>query len=377
MSLTKQLYDGRLGRWCERHFVGTARVVWHVRSAVAATKPVQATGKVDKDKHWADVGRAFTQRLADLVDPSPPYRAMLGMIGVGWLSWARAHVQAAAYPGRAELPEQHRGRALSLRRTPAGWLDLGPRVDRDPIQPEVEVVMLDLLERTRAYQAEHIPHGEWGTRGAEMGLARSLWVLGACEGMDQTGRLDWRLSGVVHHGGGVAELRALPTESVVAELVELAGRARALDLVGQCRDIVEQLLHGESDEPVEDSTMGVAAPVLIPGWVEGDLLIGSPRATMLVDVKTAAGGLYDTQRVTRWCWQLLAHAWLDSQDLHRVRAVALYMARFGVLIPWSVRTLAAELLGTRDPDRIEDARREFRDIAKDVLREEGVKFRIT
>lgn len=133
-----------------------------------------------------------------------------------------------------------------------------------------------------------------GVRAApRYGLARSLWVLGACEGMNRTGRLDWRLSGVVHHGGGVPELRALPTKSVVAELVELAGRARALDLVGHRRDIVEELLLRERDE---DSTVGVAAPVPIPGWIERDLLIGSPRATMLVDVKTAAGGLYDTQR---------------------------------------------------------------------------------
>lgn len=101
-------------------------------------------------ERWADVGGAFEQRLADLVDSASPYCALLGMIRAGWMTWSPAHAQAAAYPSHAELPDLQRRRAPALRRTPDGWMDLGATTDHWPVDPQAEAVMVELLDRTRA-----------------------------------------------------------------------------------------------------------------------------------------------------------------------------------------------------------------------------------
>jgi hypothetical protein len=72
----------------------------------------------------------------------------------------------------------------------------------------------------------------------------------------------------------------------------------------------------------------------------------------------------------------LACAWLDNLDLHRIRAVSLYLARHGVLVSWSVPELAVALLDEDHHGRIAEARDEFRDIAREVIRSEGGKFPI-
>ncbi|MBW4722397.1 hypothetical protein [Saccharothrix obliqua] len=371
MSLTGQLHHGELGRWCETTFTGTASVVNHVRTVAAAGgPPVRPVGAVGED-HWADVGGAAGQRLADLVDPAPPYGAMLGMIRAGWLSWPQAHAQAAAYPSHARLPAPQRRRALALRRTPDGWMDLGTAEHRDPVDPHAEAVMVDLLERTRAYQAAHAPHGRWGASpGVEAGLARSAWVLGVCEGVYRSGRVDPRLASVLRAGGGVAELRALAPDTAVADLVDLAARARHARLVDKLRATG----HPDGRHDLR-APLGVAAPVLVPGWADGDLLAGTPETTMLIDVKTVLT-LGDPRRVARWCWQILAYAWLDTLDLHHIRSVALYLARHGTLVTWSARTLAGALLGNNNPELVARARDAFLQTATRVIRAEGGTFPI-
>ncbi|QFZ20488.1 hypothetical protein [Saccharothrix syringae] len=142
-------------------------------------------------------------------------------------------------------------------------------------------------------------------------------------------------------------------------------RAREQGLVEKLRGTADTLGHRDVHTP-----LGVAAPVLVPDWADGDLLVGPAEATMLVDVKTVVT-LADPRRVAGWCWQILAYTWLDSLDLHRIRSVGLYLARHGVLVAWSARTLAGALLGDNNPGRVDQARREFVEVATQVIRGKG------
>jgi hypothetical protein len=367
VSLTSQLHGHEIERWCAEWFSGTATVVDQVVAAAReAGRPVRPAGNVGRE-HWADVGGAFGQRLADLVDPAPPYGALLGMIRAGWLSWDQAHEQAAAYPSHREVDGEYRARALSLRRTPDGWLDLGPTRDLREPDPAAGAALVELLERTRSYQAEHAPVGQLGAPGVEAGLARSAWVVAAAEGIHRSGHVDERLADVLRRGGRAEQLRAIPSEPVVAELVELVGRLRTAGVLDELRRL--------AGDPAPGHPWGVAAPTFVPGWADGDLLVGTADATTLIDVKTVIS-LSDADRIARWCWQILAYAWLDTEDLHRIRAVGLYLARHGALIRWDLETLADQLLGHAGPAQRQRARRAFEAMATEVIRAEGGRFPI-
>ncbi|WP_410597859.1 hypothetical protein [Amycolatopsis sp. lyj-23] len=367
MSLTTQL-DGRdLADWCAGAFPGTPAVVDQVVAAArAAGRPVRPTGHVEPS-HWADIGGAFGQRLADLVDPAPPYGALLGMIRAGWLTWDVAHEQAAAYPTHRDLDAEHRARALSLRRTPDGWLDLGPARDHLEPDPAAAAALAELLERTRAYQAAHAPVGTLGSPGAEAGLARSAWVIAACEGIHRSGRIAPDLSNVMARGGPAGALRAIASDQAVSELVELAGRL-------QTHRVLDEL-HRLAGHPAPGDPLGVAAPTFVPGWADGDLLVGTSETTTLLDVKTVIS-LSNPDRIARWCWQILLYAWLDTGDLHHIRAVGLYLARHGALVTWDLDTYAGLLLDDPSPDLRHRARESFRGVATDVIRAEGAHFPI-
>ena len=205
MSLTGQILRGELGRWCAATFVGTPRAVDQVVNAARASgrRPVRPVGDVPA-QHWADVGGAFGQRLADIVDPAPPYGALLGLVQAGWMSWQDAHAHAAAYPSHEDLSGEHRDRALSMRRTPDGWMDLGATRDVRDVDQAAAEVFGELLERTRAYQAAHAPAGVVAPAGVEAGLARSAWVLGVCEGVHRSGDVDERLVSVLRSRGRAA-----------------------------------------------------------------------------------------------------------------------------------------------------------------------------
>lgn len=365
MSLTGQLHGGRLEQWCKESFPNTQEVVGRVVAAARqAGPPVRPRGQVEPE-HWADVGGAFGQRFADLVDPAPPYAALLGMIHAGWLSWEQAHAQAAAYPSHAELDAERAARGLSLRRTPDGWLDFGPIRDRRTVDPAAAAVMIDLLERTRAYQTAHAPVGVIAGPGAEAGLARSAWVLAACEGIHRSGQVDERLAHGLRAGGTAAELRAIPTEPAVAEMVALVDRLRTAR--------VAQELAGQAEQPAPGRPWGVAAPTFVPNWADGDVLIGTATSTTLIDIKTVIN-LSDPTRIARWCWQILLYAWLDTHDLHRVRSVGLYLARHGALVTWGLKSYAGFLLGDLDPDLLEETRRDFLHVATQVILAEGGTF---
>ncbi|GAA3565967.1 hypothetical protein GCM10022222_57210 [Amycolatopsis ultiminotia] len=371
MSLTSELADpaGLLSRWCARVFTGTPLAARRVEEAVHGVHPVRPALARPPRQHWAQVGGAFGQRVADLVQAAPPYYALLGMLRAQWGGAAWAHDQAAAYPTHAGLPGEYRARALNIRPAATTWLDLGDGFpDIDPV-PGAPLLWADFLARARRYQARHAPPGLLGEPGAEAGLARTAWVLSACEDIYRSGETDPRLGRVVDGGGTIDQLRALPGDEVVTELTGLARRLHERGVLWELRRL--------AGVPPEGTQLGIAGPTIVPGWADGDLLLGriDPEAGIgdgtatLVDVKTVVT-VRDPGRVARWLWQILLYAWLDTGDLYRIRDVGLLLARHGTLVCWPVDELAAELLGTAD--LVEHRRDEFRDLASGILRRAGL-----
>ncbi|RSN60582.1 hypothetical protein DMH01_14880 [Amycolatopsis sp. WAC 04182] len=138
-------------------------MVEQIATAVRDVRPVRPVGEVPA-RWWAEVGGAFGQRLADPVQPAPPYYALLGLIQAKWASPAWAHDQAARYPSHRDLTAEYRARALHIRSAAGSWLDLGGPGERHlPGNPAAEVVWADFLERGRTYLARHAPTGTLGT----------------------------------------------------------------------------------------------------------------------------------------------------------------------------------------------------------------------
>lgn len=130
-------------------------------------------------------------------------------------------------------------------------------------------VVADLAARLVAYLAAHAPVGQLGEhRGAEAGLARVCLALTAWEDSYRTGQ-----PAVDHLAGtaAVADLLATVPEHQVAELVALADRASASGSLAQLRHI--------AGDPAAGAPLGVAAPVFVPDWADGDLLLVDRTAT--------------------------------------------------------------------------------------------------
>jgi len=365
MSLTTQLYGGELAAWCADRFTGTAAVVALVDAATRGHRPVRPAGQVD-GHHWAAIGGALGLRLAALVEPSPPYYALYGLVRAGLVSQEWAEAQAGEWPTHAQLPAAQRRRSLELRPSPSGWLDLGQPGSNGVASTPGEPVLADLMERTRRYIAEHAPAGQLGTPGAEAALARVFWVLSAFEDVYRTGEA----AAVLHELFGSAvptvdAMRAAAPEPAVAELVELARQLHTTGSVAQLRRL--------AGNPATGRPLGHAAPVFVHHWADGDLLISDGRASTLLDVKTVIR-TDNAERTARWLWQLLGYAWLDITDRWRIRTVGLYLARHGVLVTWSTDELAARLLGEHRGRQREQARAEFLAAAERVITAEGARL---
>ena len=111
------LFHGELGDWCADRLTGTADVSRHIADQVRGVHLTRPAGRMDKH-HWSQAGKTFVNRLAEMVQPAPPYSALHGLVRVGLVSMDWAHRQAATYPTRVGLPEAERARALDLRPTP-------------------------------------------------------------------------------------------------------------------------------------------------------------------------------------------------------------------------------------------------------------------
>ena len=367
VSLTGQLRDGALGSWCAATLTGAPAMAVDVatRAAAPTGRPPVRPHQVTDSGHWATIGGAFGQRLAFAAQHAPPYYALLGAHRAGLADWATVQRCAAAFPTHAGLDPGRAARANQLRPLPGGdWLDLdrAPTADgrgRSTVGAR-SALLLDLVERLVAFLGEHAPPGRLATgRGAEAVLARACVVLTDCESAYRGGALPPDAAARWAHPATTATdlLDAVPDHQV-AELLDLAARAHT----------ARALAHLAPAPPAPPTITG---PVLVEHWADGDLLIPTrgpgdddtdhpaQPGRALVDVKTVAS-VRDPQKVTRWLWQLLAYAWLDPDDRHRVRAVGLYLARHGELITWPLPSYAAALLDGGDVDA---ARAEFRALA--------------
>lgn len=286
-----------------------------MQAAARGREPVRPAGHVDFD-HWATVGGAFGQRLAFLISHETPRPALLGAANAG-------------------------------------------------LDPElVDAFTAHLAD----YLTAHAPPGRLAaTRDAEVTLARACWVLTGWEdayrgkglpaALARAHRDTCPLYGDPEIADACVQLLMLETPvPVVDELVTLAGRLHGSGTLGQ--------LHALAGNPPLGTPLGVAGPVFVEHWADGDIVVGDT----LIDVKTVIT-LRDRERIARWVYQLLAYAWLDEHDRYRIRNVGLYLARHGALVTWPLQEFAETLVDL--PGCTAPARREFLGYAHDAMAREG------
>jgi hypothetical protein len=348
MSLVSHLFNGELAEWCEVRLTGAAEVAQDVGERMRGAVVVRPEERVDR-RHWSQVARTFSCRLAWLVQASPPYSALLGLVRAGLVSWEWAHAQAAQYPTHARLPAHHRVRALDFRPTSSGWLDLRIAHERGSavlnveqphaLPPAHERVLTELFDRIRAYQWQHAPLGYVGGLGREAGLARLSWLLGA---FAYAYRADptHPVFHLFHEGSpNIEQLHDIADDAAIADPLALVHRLATTEVLCELRAMAGNRDVGEP--------WGVTAPVVFDHWDDGTLLLTGPNGSTLLDVNCAVR-VDSGQRAHRWLWNLLGASWLDTTDTHRIRTVAVYFARHGVLIAWPVDVLAELMLRGAD-----------------------------
>ncbi len=319
-----------------------AALVDQVQAAGRERHPVRPVGDVDRD-YWAQLGGAFGQRMALLVAHSAPTAAYLGATRAGLLG-SHALVDAiGAWPTRS---------------VDFTWTGPETRGISDQLIGAVTAALIQHLER-------HAPVGHVAdTRAAEQELARVCWVLSAWETVYRGGQLPRKLrechdslppdlSTAAVGDAAVGLLLSEAPRDHVEELVILAGRLHGSGSLDQFRQLLQR--------------GGVAGPVFVPHWADGDLLCGET----LLDVKTVIT-LRDRDRIASWLHQLLLYAWLDEHDRHGIRNVGLYLARHGALITWPLDEFEAVIAGGTAPTHpYRSLRAEFSGLAPLVLDLEG------
>lgn len=338
MALIHELTQGELGRWFAARMPGTPQVAAEVGTAVeaaAARTPVvrPPRGQTVGARHWAEVGGVFGMRMAAAVEQAPPYCGLYGLVGPGLLSLEAANRIAATFPSHRGLPPAAAKRALDLRPTPSGWLELAQPWPEPDGAGWADRPAAELAERTHGYHDQHAPTGTVGGRGAERGLARAYAWWSTAEDNYRSGLISDDLDDLLGEDAPTADmLRGLAPHAVVEETARLAERLRTSGSLGT--------LHELAGRPGSGQPLGHAGPVFVPHWADGDLLVGDT----LVDVKTVLR-VEHASKIGPWLWQVLAYAWLDSPtDHYRIRAVALYLSRHGLLLRWPADELAARLL---------------------------------
>ncbi|MDO0936476.1 hypothetical protein QQY66_34015 [Streptomyces sp. DG2A-72] len=366
MSVVSHLYHGELSDWCEARLPGSSEAARHMADQVRDRFVTRPEGAVDRH-HWSQAGRAFTLRLAALIQPAPPYAALLGLAGAGLVSRSWADAQAARYPTHAGLPEDRRERALDMRPTPSDWIDLktareagatvgmvftsaerGHRGFSRPGLPD-EPVLGELFNRMRDYFTAHAPLGRLGGPGQERGLARLSWILAAFQYAYRNNSIEHPLFRVFREDiPSVEELHRSAHNEAIADPLALTQRLITSGALEQMRRLA-------GDPPI-GTPWGINCPVIFDHWDDHTFVLDGPDGATLLEIASVVTADVATSRARRRIWKLLAGAWLDTADTFRIRTLAVYFARHGVLVVWPVASLTELLLEGRDP---QEARNEF------------------
>ncbi|MDN5920057.1 MAG: hypothetical protein L0I76_33985 [Pseudonocardia sp.] len=359
MSLTSQLRSGELSRWCTTHLPGSVSVAGQVADAVTETAVLRApAGPGRGPRHGAQVGGVFGARMAALVQDAPPYYALLGMHAGGLVSLPGAHAIAAEFGTHQRLEPKLAQDAMNLHPSPTDWLLIaGPTGPAGPAGWG-DRVFAELAARGRRFHAEHAPTGQIGTPGAERALARAYGAWSAAEDTYRSPSPPAALLALQAAAPDptLEQVRALCPQPVVDDVAALARRLADSGSLAT--------LWSWAGNPAPGEALGYSGPVFCPHWADGDLLVGDT----LVDVK-AVTRADDRHTVLRWLWQLLGYAWIDEGDRWRIRHLALYLARHGALIRWSVDEVAGLLVG--DAQRVPEVRAEFRSVTRRLAAAEG------
>ncbi|MGE0346578.1 MAG: hypothetical protein AB7N73_12250 [Gemmatimonadales bacterium] len=359
MALTDHLASGELGHWFARRMPGSTALAGEIAAAASTVAPVRPPHAVRvTGRHWAEVGGTFGLRLAALVQPAPPYYALLGLVGNGMITTRAANAIAAGYPSHRDLDPADIRRALVMHPVPGGWLAAEPALADNHSTGWADAALRDLAARTHTYHDQHAWTGVLGTAGAERGLARSYGAWSLIEDVYRAGVIGESLLELLDDPSPTAEqFRALPPAAVVDEQPALAARLEHSGALAKLRAL--------AGDPPPGAALGIAGPPFVRHWADGDLLVGDT----LIDVKTVLRAT-DLARVSRWVWQVLSYAWLDAgADRYRIRAVGLYLARHGILLRWETAELVSLLVGAHvDHDAV---RGEFLALARIAAAADG------
>ncbi|WP_439678524.1 hypothetical protein [Embleya sp. MST-111070] len=366
MSIISHLYHGELGEWCQSRLTGSEEAARRVTEHLREHAIIRPEGKVERH-HWSQADRTLALRLGALIQPAPPYSALLGLARAGLVTRSWADAQAARYPTHAPLPAHFRRRALDMRPTPDGWLDLqtmrdaGATVGDDfssnerdhrrfsrPGLPD-EAPLAELFERIRAYFAAHALPGRFGGPGPEKGLTRLCWLLGSFQYAYRNDSVEHPLFRIFRDDAPtVTQLHRTADDEVIADPLALTQRLNASGALSRMRRLA-------GDPPV-GRPWGITNPVIFEHWDDNVFLLNGPNGATLLEVVSLVRADDAHTRGRRRLWKMLTGAWLDTADTFRIRALAVYFARHGVLFSWNLDSYAGFLLEGRDPDK---ARKEF------------------
>ncbi|MCI2423884.1 hypothetical protein MOQ72_41440 [Saccharopolyspora sp. K220] len=344
MSLRERLAAGPLRWWCADRLGGVSMLTASLAAIARQHEPLRLPQGVDEEL----VAAAFRQRVAWCVQHAPPYRVLAAWVRTGVVSPGWAHTAAAAWPSHAPLSASQRARAWAWRPTATGWRDLG-----QPSEPArggpVEDALTDLQVRMVRYLAAHAPSGTVGPRGAEVGLARICWTAAVLE-------RDAAVLLVDDPATAVHQLRSDIPDGALANLVDLAA------LFGK-PDSGAAGLRRWAGEPATGAPLGIVNPVIVPGWACRGLLVGETLLTVFTDEAL------DPEVTAPRLWELLASAWLDTEDRFQIRYVGVYLARFGRVQRWGLRMLIDQCTGS--PRTRSTTREEFLSLAATLIRADG------
>ena len=371
MSLTSQLDGGALGAWFAGRFPGTERLAASITTAANRVDPVPPPPA----EHHHTIDRAFTARAALLIDGSPPYSALQGLVTAGLASQDWAHRTAATFPSHRGLPPHHAKRAQDFRPTPTGWLDLKSPPTTSLITRH-EPMLTEFFGRLVRYLDGHAPPGTLGTPNVEAGFARMCTLLASWATPNTNDALT-ALQATPNYT--VDDLWDLPDEPTVLTLTALAERLRTHDTDRPLETwrawghdyaeptgpaTLKRADTGQAGTGLPAGVWGASTPTLVPHWATADLLIG----THLIDVH-AADPTTNPTAIAHWLWRLAAYTWLDTANHYRARTVGLYLAAHGLHITWDATTFTQALLAS--PKGTEAARKDFLTQARKIIKTEG------